>query len=131
MTRTLIRVAIGLLAVTSVSSIVVADDMGSVTVQVSRQVSEKTVGRTSSGIPIVDISLSYGVSAKDLDLASHAGAMELEKRVADAAKAACKELGRQYPESSPGDKDCAKNATDKAMVRVHELEAAASKKPAK
>jgi len=66
--------------------------MGSVTVKASRIISEKSVGKTSIGIPIVDISLSYGVSAKDLDLASHAGAMELEKRVNDAALEACKEL---------------------------------------
>ena len=131
MTRTLIKVAIGLVAAASVSTIAVAQDMGSVTVKASRIVSEKSVGKTSSGIPIVDISLSYGVSAKDLDLASHAGAMELEKRVNDAALEACKELNRQYPESKPSDRECAKNAVDNAMVRVHELEAAAAKKPAK
>jgi UrcA family protein len=130
MTRIVIRVAIGLLAVTSVSTVVVADDMGEVTVQASR-VNKQTVGRTASGVPIVDISLSYGVSAKDLDLASHAGAVELQKRVTDAAHAACKELGRQYPDSLPNDADCEKAATAKAMVRVNELLAAAAKKPGK
>ncbi len=99
MTRILIRGAIGLLAVSSVSTLVVADDMGEVTVQASRVVS-KTVGKTASGIPIVDVSLSYGVSAKDLDLSSHAGFVEMQKRVNDAAQAACKELSRQYPDSS-------------------------------
>lgn len=128
MTRTLMRAAIGLLAVTLASTVVVAEDMGEVTVQASRVVS-KTVGKTASGVPIVDISLSYGVSARGLDLASYAGATELKKRVADAAKAACKELGRQYPDSLPNDADCAKAATDKAMVKVNEMLAAAAKKP--
>jgi UrcA family protein len=128
MMRILIRGAIGVLAATAFGTVVVADDMGEVTVQASRVVS-KTVGRTSTGIPIVDVSLSYGVSAKDLDLASHAGAMELQKRVADAARAACKELSRQYPDSTPNDADCEKTATAKAMVRVNEMLAAAAKKP--
>jgi hypothetical protein len=39
MTKALIRVAIGLFAVTSVGTVVVADDMGEVTVQASRVVS--------------------------------------------------------------------------------------------
>jgi UrcA family protein len=130
MTRIAIRVAVGLLAVTSMSTVVVAEDTGDVIVQASR-VNKQTAGRTASGIPIVDISLSYGVSAKDLDLASHAGAMELQKRVTEAAHAACKELGRQYPDSLPNDADCAKSATAKAMVRVNELLAAAAKKPVK
>jgi UrcA family protein len=127
MTRTLIRGAIGLLAITSVGTLVVAEDMGEVTVQASRVVT-KTVGKTSSGIPIVDVSLSYGVNAKDLDLSSHAGFMEMQKRVNDAAQAACKELSRQYPQSSPDDMECAKTAAAKAMVKVNELAAAAAKK---
>jgi UrcA family protein len=130
MTRTATKAAIGLLAVSLAGTVVAAEDMGEVTVQASRVVKE-TVGRTASGVPIVDISLSYGVSAKDLDLASYAGATELKKRVADAAKAACKELGRQYPDSTPNDNDCTKTATDKAMVKVNEMIAAAGKKPGK
>ena len=43
------------------------------------------------------------------------------------AAAACKELGRQYPSSTPEDADCAKKATDKAMVKVNELIAASQK----
>ena len=51
--------------------------------------------------------------------------MELEKRVNDAAQTACKELGRQYPIATPSDAECAKTAAEKAMVKVHELVAAA------
>jgi UrcA family protein len=131
MTRILTRIAVGLLTVTSVSTLAVAQETGAVTVQASRVVNTKTAGRTASGVPIVDVSLSYGVSTAGLDLVSHAGVMELEKRVHDAAQGACKELGRQYPDSMPNDADCAKAAADKAMVRVHELTAAAAKKAAK
>jgi len=126
MSKRLIKVAVGLLAGVAVNAVVIAQEMGEVTVQASRVV-KKTIGRTSSGVPIEDISLSYGVSTAGLDLASSAGAAELQKRVANAAKAACKELSRQYPESTPSDADCAKNATDKAMVKVNELIAAAKK----
>jgi UrcA family protein len=131
MTRTVIRAAIGLLAVTSVSTIVLAQDMGEVTVQATR-VSKERVGTTASGVPIVDSSLSYGVSVKDLDLSSHAGAVALQKRVTDAARTACKVLGRQFPDTTPSDDaECEKAATAKAMVRVNELLAAAAKNSAK
>lgn len=94
----------------------------------THKVVEKSVGRTSTGIPIVDVSLSYGVNVADLDPATHRGALDLEKRVSDAAMEACKELGTRYPGATPSDAACAKAATDKAMVKVHELEAAAAKK---
>jgi UrcA family protein len=126
MSKRLIKVAVGMLAAVSVTGIVIAQDTGEVTVQASRVV-KKTIGTTSSGIPIQDVSLSYGVSTTGLDLSSSNGAAALKKRVADAAAAACKELGRQYPSSTPEDADCAKKATDKAMVKVDELIAASQK----
>ena len=126
MSKRLIKVAVALLAGVSVNAVVIADEMGEVTVQAQRVV-KKVIGRTSSGIPIEDISLSYGVSTTGLDLSSSAGAAQLKKRVTDAANAACKELGRQYPDATTSDAECVKNATDKAMVRVNELLAAAKK----
>jgi UrcA family protein len=126
MSKRLIKVAVGVLAV-SITGIVIAQDTGEVTVQASRAV-KKTIGTTASGIPIQDISLSYGVSTTGLDLSTSSGAAELQKRVSEAAKAACKELGRQYPGSKPEDDQCTKTATDKAMVKVNELVAAAKGK---
>jgi len=126
MSKRLIKVAVALLAGVSVNAVVIAQEMGEVTVQASRVV-KKTIGRTSSGVPIQDISLSYGVSTAGLDLSSSAGAAALKKRVTDAANAACKELGRQYPDASTTDAECVKNATDKAMVKVNDLVAAAQK----
>lgn len=127
MSKRLIQVAVGLLAAVSVNAVVVADEMGEVTVQASRVV-KKTLGTTASGIPIEDISLSYGVSTAGLDLSSSAGASALQKRIADAASAACKELARQYPDSKTTDAECVKAATDKAMVKANEMIAAAKKK---
>ena len=119
------EVAVGLLATGLVSGIAVAQQTEEVTVQASRIV-EKHVGQSSSGVPIVDVSITYGVSYADLDLISHAGVMELEKRVNDAAQRACKELDRQARLSMPSDADCAKAAVGKAMVKVNEVVAAAS-----
>jgi len=127
MSKRLIKVAVGLLAAVSVNAVVVADEMGEVTVQASRVV-KKTLGTTASGIPIEDISLSYGVSTAGLDLSSSAGASALQKRIGDAATAACKELARQYPDSKTTDAECVKAATDKAMVKANEMIAAAKKK---
>ena len=45
--------------------------------------------RSYTGIPILKVSLSYGVNIADLDLATQDGPMALEKRVKEAAKAAC------------------------------------------
>ena len=111
-----------------VGSIAVAQDDQGITVQATRI--PTTEFRISGGIPLVNMSLSYTVSASDVDLTSRAGAAELEKRVHDAALAACKEIAKQLPDSTPSVAECAKNAAGKAMVKVHELEAAADKKSA-
>jgi UrcA family protein len=118
----------GALAAALIGGAAVAQQAEDVTVQATRIPNIKTVGHTMSGIPIKEMSLSYRISTAGLDLASHAGAMGLEKRVQDAAMEVCRELGKKYPDSTPNDADCAKEAADKAMVQVHELEAASAKK---
>jgi len=70
---------------------------------------------------VIEISLSYVVSASDLDLATDSGAQALEQRMHNAADAVCKEIGRQYPNSWPSDKACAKAAVDRAMPKALEL----------
>jgi UrcA family protein len=119
-----------ILASSLVGATAIAQKTAAITVEATRIV-ETRVGVAPTGAPITSVSLSYGVSYDDLDPASYAGAKELEKRVANAAGAACKELSHQYPEAAPKEAECVKAATDKAMVKVHELEAAAAKKPAK
>ncbi len=98
-----------------------------ITVQARRITSTTVTGRTASGIPIVDVSLSYGVSAEGLDLATNSGATALGDRVKDAAAAACKEIGQKYPDSTPNEAECARDATHRAMVRVNELVTSAEK----
>jgi UrcA family protein len=111
-----------------VGSIVVAQSLEEITVQGTRVLDVKDAGRTVSGIPLRDVSLSYGVNIADLNLASQYGPIALEKRVHDAAQAACEELGRRFPQSSPGDAECTRAAADKAMVKARELVAAARTK---
>jgi UrcA family protein len=133
MNRLLSVTAVAVVASGFLCSIAAAQNADEVTVTASRVLTETPAGHTASGIPINDISLSYGVSYAGLDLASHSGATELEKRVHDAALAACKEISRQRPldHLTPDDAGCARTAADKAMPEVHERVAAAEKQRAK
>jgi len=67
------------------------------------------------------------VSLAGLNLATKSGATEAENRVSAAALAACKEIGRQYPDAAPSENQCAREAAQKAMVKVNELVLAAEK----
>jgi len=95
------------------------------------RVTRTNVGQSTTGtpgIPIENVSLAYGVSTAGLDLSSRSGKEELKERVHRAAMAACKALGREFPDATPSDADCAKIATNKAMAQIEKLEATASKK---
>jgi UrcA family protein len=98
-----------------------------VRVEATRIVSKEAPVRSPIGFPMKDLSLTYGVSLGDLNLATKAGAAEAERRVNDAAFAACKQIGRQYPDATPNEDECARDAAKKAMVKVHDLVAAAEK----
>ena len=130
MNRILLGIAIGAAASICLDSIAIAQDLQEVVVTGKGEVAVKPTGTTSSGVPIVNMSITYGVSYAGLDLASAAGAAELEKRVNDAAKDACAELSAKRPlvQFTTSDAECAKSAVDNAMVKVHELEAAAAEK---
>lgn len=114
-----------------VAGVALAQGLPEVKVEATRVVasamSARTVGRSTSGVPIQDVTLSYGVSAAGLDLSTHTGAVAFEQRVREAAEQACKEIGRQYPDATPSEAVCAKTAADGAMARVHELISAAEK----
>jgi UrcA family protein len=131
MKRNLIGATAGVLALGLFGTVALGQEPAEVTVVATRMVSAKVASTSPTGIPIVDVSLSYGVSTVGLDLASHEGANELEMRVKDAAAAACKEVGRQYPDATPSDAECTRLATKKAMVKVHQLVRAAGTAPAK
>jgi UrcA family protein len=55
------------------------------------------VGRSTIGAPIERVTLTRGVSYADLDLRTYAGAMELKRRVHEAAREACTKLDDLYP----------------------------------
>lgn len=115
-------------ALALLSGIASAQTPEEIKVEATRPVSTKIVGKSTSGVPIVEYSVSYGVSLVGLNLSTNSGAVEAERRVHEAAVAACKEISRQYPlvQQAPGE-DCAKTASDKAMIKVREMVAAAEK----
>jgi len=121
------RVVLGVASAMLVSSAVIAQDVPEVTVQAKRLLTTKVTERMEGGMPFQDIAVSYGVRTSDLDLATHTGATVLEQRVKDAARLACKEISRQYPDATPSESDCAKAAAEKAMPQVKQLVASAEK----
>jgi UrcA family protein len=118
-----IALAMGALA----SSVALAAEpqLGAVTIRAARPTTT-TVGRTSSGIPVLQYELRYRVGYDDLDLASESGAKELRQRVHDSAVSACADLDKWYP-NVPPDRDCARNAEKDAAPEVDAAIAAARK----
>jgi UrcA family protein len=120
-----VKVAAGAIVSVLAGGAAVAQSVEEVNVVANRAVTAKAAGRTSSGVPIVDLTLSYPVSVEGLDLASNKGAEELARRVSRAARAACKEIGRQYPSAAPPDAECARAAERDGMAKAREMVAAA------
>ena len=65
-------------------------------------------------------SLIYKVNYADLNLATHSGAVELEKRVKDSATKACAQLRKLYPLSEDTNPPCVDAATKKAMTQANQ-----------
>lgn len=97
-----------------------ADEVPGVQVQAMR-IHKERVMDTSSPFPVDQITLSYRVSAKGLDLKTTAGEKALRKRVEDAASAACREIGRLYPLSEPDDFECSRITAHAAMPQVDQM----------
>ena len=120
------RVAAGAsVAVFMVGAIAVAQNAKEVNIQAQRVINEKVIAHITGGGKIIELTLSYPVNFSDLDITSTSGARELEKRVQDAARAACAEIGSKYPSATPSDAVCAQKAAAKAMGDVRKLVAAA------
>jgi UrcA family protein len=85
-------------------------------------------GRPRS-IPVSTINMSRGINFHDLDLTNDTDVATLETRVRQAADDICRELGRRFPRGrfaiSNHDRNCAKNASDSALIEVREVVAAA------
>lgn len=114
---------IALSAAASVAGAAFAQEMGDVTVQASR-VERLEVARTSSGLPVLALSVTHYVPYTDLDLATSAGMAELESRVHRAARHGCREIDMSYRDARPSDSICARVATQEAMARIRALVAA-------
>ena len=131
---TLSSIQVGLmtaaLAMTGASAIAQQTETSEVKIEAARTV--QRIGTSTVGAPIELVQLTRRVSYADLDLATHRGALELERRINGAAKAACHQLDTLYPAGTsegPGTagKSCVKDAVDSAMVRAQASIAAVEK----
>lgn len=98
-----------------------AAPLDQITVQASRNLTVKHLGKSSSGIPIDEISLSVYVKTAGLDLATSSGLNAMEKRIHAAADSACREIGRLYPFAETSDAECAIVAARPAIAKVREV----------
>jgi UrcA family protein len=73
------------------------------------------------------VSIVYRVNYSNLNIATHSGAVELEKRINDTATNACHQLAKLYPESTEGETPCVQGAVKNAMAGVNKAVAAAEK----
>lgn len=104
-----------------------ADELPTVTV--TAEVMTKTlVGRTSSGVPIEEVTLSHHVSYANINIATHEGAMALKRRVEEAARLGCRQLARLYPHAEESDQTCVRKAVAEASPQVDEAITNAEKK---
>ena len=79
------------------------------------------------GEKVQTVSIVYKVSYSDLNIATHSGALALQKRVKDAAAQACKQLTKLYPSSYEGQPPCVDGAVASAMKQVDSAIAAAER----
>jgi UrcA family protein len=86
---------------------------------------EKTTQAGAMGTKVQAMSIEYKVSYADLNLATHSGAVELEKRIKDSATKACDQLAKLYPETTEGNPPCVEGAVKNAMAQAHKAIAAA------
>jgi UrcA family protein len=100
--------------------------MPEVIVEAHRAVSTR-IGTHASGIPIHEVSMGYTVTAEGLDISTPIGRQAFEARVSQAAMAACREITRQFHNATPNEAECARQATEKAMAQVRQVEGAAAK----
>lgn len=130
MTRSIFKLGFPLtLALAAVSGAAMAQEQAqsSQIIIQGQPVQVTTVGRSYTGIPIVDYSFQRAVSYANLDLSTSSGAAELQKRVRETAKEACETLSAADPLDAPDDDGtCVRDATAGAMKQVTAAIAAAS-----
>ncbi len=130
MTYSIFKFALPLtLALAAVSGAAIAQEKAQnsqITIQ-GKPVQVTTVGRSDTGIPIVQYSFERAVSYANLDLSTSSGATELKNRVRETAREACDELSAADPLDAPDDDGtCVREATAGAMKQVTAAIAAAN-----
>jgi UrcA family protein len=95
---------------------------GEITI-IAPHVQRRELGRSGTGIPIEELSLSRGVNYSDLDLSRWDDVQLLDDRIRHAAYSACRELNRQYPEAlypsyQSNASDCVVNATNEGRAQA-------------
>jgi UrcA family protein len=88
---------------------------------------EKTTQPGPMGQRMPALSIVYKVNYADLNIATHSGAVELEKRIRDSATQACRQLKELYPETVEGKTPCVEGAVKNAMEQAKNAIAAAEK----
>lgn len=124
MNKSLQAQVMALLAAVAISGSAIGQETEEVTVRGTAGIQSTEVDRSSTGVPVVMYTVSYQVSYEDLDLTTAAGMAELNKRVEDAARQGCREIGLAYHFAQPSDWLCTRHATNEAMAEVQQLVAA-------
>jgi UrcA family protein len=112
-----------LLAAVAISGSAVGQETEEVTVR-GPGIQTTEVERSSTGVPVVMFTVSYKVAYEDLDLTTTDGMAELTKRIEDAARQGCREIGLAYRTAQPSDWLCTRYATKEAIAEVKQLVAA-------
>jgi len=115
-----LHVALGAMVCVAASWPSWAQEMGQVVVEASRVQSTTIKGQAA-------VSIVYKVSYSDLNLATHSGAAELQKRVKDSAAKACTQLAKLEPTSVETDPTCLTTATKNGLAQADKAIAAAEK----
>jgi UrcA family protein len=123
---------LGLLAIGAIvaGSAIADEDLPTITITASRMgrsaVTTEVVGRAAAtGAPVERLTLTWSVPFTDLDLSTHSGATELQKRVNARAQAVCQELDRLFPFTDRGGAPCVKEAAAGGLAQADKLIAAA------
>lgn len=103
-----------------------ADDLPTITIGAGTM-TKTSIGTSSSGIPLEEVTVTHRVSYSDLNLTTVAGAAELKRRVEATARAACKQLDELYPLEAKNARECTKAAIAKASPQVENAIAGATR----
>jgi len=104
-----------------IAATAMAQPVETVTVEAARAV---TVGQTSTGVPISEITVRSRVSYADLDLTTDSGVKTLQQRIQAAATSACREMDIRVPSEGSSNEKCIKDAVANATREADKVVAA-------